>query len=147
MQFDAVLEKLLARHALRKTPLRLNLLAALKKRRVPARQGELLVQLQKKMPTVDRVSVYRNLNQLKNAGVIHEVDTNRYVLCEHECEVHAHILLFCERCRRHVEPHDHRQIESLFAALAPFRFFSLKAPVFLQGVCRECESPKSPKTL
>lgn len=133
-------DRLLLKHGLRRTPLRLNLLSALARKSQPVGQGEILALLEKKLPTVDRVSVYRNLRQLKTAGVIHEVHTNQYVLCGHECARHAHVLLFCELCHRFAEPTNHRHLESFFAAAESWRFFDSAKPVFLQGTCRTCTS-------
>lgn len=101
-------------------------------------QGELIEALSRQQDLVDRVSVYRNLGALKGAGVLHEVDNNSYVFCSHECEAHAHLLLFCQVCHRHEEIKDHARIETVMKALAGLRFFGETQPLFFKGVCLNC---------
>ena len=131
-------ESLLKKHALRKTPLKKEILAALLKSKTPLSQAELIGAVSGQLESVDRVSVYRNLNQLKEVGLVHEVDMNSYVCCSHECDEHPHLLFFCQRCHRHQEVKDHHQIDILMATLEKFQFFGEKQPLFLKGVCLNC---------
>lgn len=134
MRIDGVLEK----HGLKKTPLRRNILLAFAEAKTSLSQASLIEIISKELEAVDRVSIYRNLVHLKEAGVLHEVDANSYVFCFHECEEHAHLLLFCQKCHKHQEVKDHDRIESFMLALGSFRFFGKKQPVFLRGVCSSC---------
>ncbi len=133
-RIDHVLEK----HSLRKTPLRRSILLAFVEAKSALNQARLIEIISKDMDAVDRVSIYRNLAHLKAAGVLHEVDSNNYVFCSHECEDHAHLLLFCQRCHKHQEIKDHERIDGFLSALGGFRFFGKKQPVFLRGVCSGC---------
>ena len=130
---DQILEK----HELKKTALRKRLITAFMDAKGSMSQGDVIGALEKEQD-VDRVSVYRNLLQLKEAGVLHEIEANTYVFCSHECEQHAHLLLFCQSCHRHQEIKDHERIDHLMDTLKAFRFFSVNRPLFLRGVCAGC---------
>lgn len=133
-RIDRVLEK----HSLKKTTLRRNILLAFLDAKQSLSQASLIEAVSKNLDIVDRVSVHRNLAHLKEVGVLHEVDSNNYIFCSHECEDHAHLLLFCQKCRRHQEIKDHDRIDSFMSALGGLRFFGKKQPVFLRGVCSGC---------
>jgi Fur family zinc uptake transcriptional regulator len=134
IKIDRVLEK----HGLKKTALRRNILSAFSETRTSLSQADLIEILLKRFEAVDRVSIYRNLSHLKAAGVLHEVDTNHYVFCSHECEMHAHVLLYCQKCHKHQEVKDHDRIASFMPSLDRFKFFTKKQPIFLRGVCHSC---------
>jgi len=132
------IDKFLEKHVLKKTLLRRGILLALAEAQGPLTQAELIDRLSKNNLKIDRVSVYRNLSSLKDAGIIHEVDSNNYVFCSHECDAHAHLLLFCQRCYRHQEIKDHAKVSQFMQTLSGFRFFGKKQPLFLKGVCSGC---------
>lgn len=131
---DAVLEK----HGLKKTPLRRQILLTFIKTKGAITQAELINSMLSNTKSVDRVSIYRNLNQLKAAGVLHEVEVNNYVFCSHECSEHAHLLLFCQKCHRHQEIKNHSRIEDFMSTLSEFKFFGKQQPIFLKGICSLC---------
>ena len=133
-QINLVLEK----HGLKKTALRRSILSAFVAAKAPLSQAALIEALSRNQDGVDRVSVYRNLIHLKEAGVLHEVDSNNYVFCSHECESHAHLLLFCQKCHKHQEIKDHGRITQFMSAIGGFRFFGKEQPIFLRGVCSGC---------
>jgi len=133
-RIDRVLEK----HGLKKTGLRRGILLAFAEAKSSLTQAELIETVSKESGPVDRVSVYRNLTHLKESGVLHEVDSNNYVFCSHECDDHAHLLLFCQKCHKHQEIKDHDRIGSFMSSLGVLRFFGKKQPIFLRGVCAGC---------
>jgi Fur family zinc uptake transcriptional regulator len=134
----ARIDHVLETHSLKKTPLRRSILLAFTEAKTSLTQAELIEIISKDLSVVDRVSIYRNLAHLKDAGVLHEVDANNYVFCSHECEEHAHLLLFCQTCHKHQEVKDHDRISNFMSALGNFRFFGKKQPIFLRGVCTSC---------
>lgn len=133
-KIDEVLEKF----GLKKTLLRRSILTVLATAKKPLTQAEIISALAHKGAKIDRVSVYRNLINLRDARVLHEVDANNYVFCFHECEDHAHLLLFCQTCNKHQEIKEHDRIDSFLKALGGFRFFGKEQPIFLRGVCESC---------
>lgn len=131
----------LLEHAeLKKTSLRTELLQLLIESKTPKSQVEIIQALSKKMTSVDRVTIYRNLKQLKDKGLVHEVDVNQYIFCEHDCDQHAHLLLFCTQCQKHEEIRDHKKINVFMKGLKEFSFFSSENPISLRGTCLSCQS-------
>lgn len=137
-RIDRVLEK----HDLKKTALRRCILLAFAEAKATLSQADLIEMVAKHLDAVDRVSIYRNLGHLKDAGVLHEVDANNYVFCSHECEDHGHLLLYCQKCHKHQEIKDHDRINKFMVELGGFRFFGKKQPIFLKGVCSTCAPRK-----
>lgn len=135
-------DQVLKRHSLKKTALRRSILLAFLKAKGPLTQADLIETLSDLIATFDRVSVYRNLAHLKEAGILHELETNKYVFCSHECDSHGHLLLYCLRCQKHQEITDHPSIAQLMTAVGRFGFFSKGRSLFLKGVCSSC-SPRS----
>lgn len=133
-------EQLLNRFSLKKTDLRINLIELFLKERRSFSQAEIIEDLEKRNGAVDRVSIYRNLNQLKTAGIVHEIESNKYVSCSHDCEKHAHVLLYCQSCEKHNEIKDHEKLTTFFKAMGGFQFLSPNRAVFLKGVCQSCAS-------
>jgi Fur family ferric uptake transcriptional regulator len=131
-------EHLLARLLIKKTALRIQLVSLLLKEKKAFSQGDLIQELEKELGPVDRVSIYRNLNQLKRAGIIHEIESNKYVSCSHDCETHAHVLLYCEVCEKHNEIQDHKKLNLLFKAIGNLKFLSPNRALFLKGICEKC---------
>lgn len=132
-------DSLLSRLELKKTSLRRLILNEFSRKSKALSQGELLSNLQKSGAKIDRVSVYRNLNQLKNLGAIHEIDANQYVLCDHECQSHPHLILVCETCHTHVEVKDHKLVDETLKNLRRYRFFGTQRTVALKGACQNCD--------
>lgn len=135
-KIDSVLEQ----HSLKKTPLRRSILLAFVEARISLSQADLIEAISKDQEQVDRVSIYRNLVHLKDAGVVHEVDANNYVFCSHDCDSHGHLLLFCQQCHRYQEITDHGQIHAVNDVLGKFKFFGMDEPIFLRGVCLQCST-------
>jgi Fe2+ or Zn2+ uptake regulation protein len=133
-------EQILNRFSLKKTDLRIHLIGLFLKERKSFSQAEIIEELEKEAGSVDRVSIYRNLNQLKIAGIVHEIENNKYVSCSHDCEKHAHVLLYCQSCEKHNEVKDHDKLNSFFKAMGGFQFLSANRAVFLKGICQSCAS-------
>ncbi len=124
----------------KKTELRLRILEVFRRSKGVLTQGELIEKLEKNNPSVDRVSIYRNLNQFKNVGIVHELENNFYVSCSHDCRKHPHLLLFCQSCKTHREAKDHLKIENLLKQLRELNFFGSSYPLMMKGTCEECST-------
>lgn len=131
-------EQILSRFSLKKTDLRIQLVDIFLKEKKSFSQAEIIEALEKKYGLVDRVSIYRNLNQLKFAGIIHEIEINKYVSCSHDCEKHSHVLLYCQGCQKHSEVKNHEQLNNFFKVINGFQFLSANKNIFLKGVCQAC---------
>jgi Fe2+ or Zn2+ uptake regulation protein len=137
-------EQFLDKFGLKKTDLRLAMLTAITENNGPFSQADLIIALEKKMKSIDRVSIYRNLNQLKAVGIIHEVESNNYVCCLHDCDKHPHVLLYCQGCNKHSEISNHEKVKNFLQAIAEFNFFSQSMPLSMKGLCNSCSGKSVP---
>lgn len=88
--------------------------------------------------------VYRALDFLIEAGIVHRLESTRsFILCElgeHAAAPHAGQLLICRSCGR-VEEADDARVRAAAARLAEARGFRVDArAVELTGLCRRCRS-------
>ncbi len=133
-------EEILLRFDLKKTNLRLRLIQLFLTEERTFSQAEIISELEGKNKSVDRVSIYRNLNQLRAAGIVHELETNKYACCSHSCDQHAHVVLYCQTCEKHSELKDHQKLNKFFKAMGALNFLSANRAVFLKGICQTCAS-------
>lgn len=133
-----IAEQTLKKHQLKLTELRVHLIDIFIKSKNSLTQAQIIEKLTARKISCDRVSIYRNLIQIKKVGLIHEVYENSYIYCSHECSSHPHILLFCDSCQNHEEITDHKKIQTFLTALGQFHFFNKTKPLFLKGVCDSC---------
>lgn len=133
-QIDLLLEQ----HKIKKTEIRRAIVTYLSQSSAPKSQAEILLQLERTMDSVDRVSVYRNLQTLRKAELIHEIHANAYIFCFHPCSEHAHVLLLCQTCHNHSEVKDHQLIRDLSQNKIISGFFDKTSPLFIRGTCKNC---------
>ncbi len=133
-------DDILSEAGLSRTELRLSLIAIFSKWKKPHSQKDLLDALRRSGTAgVDRVSVYRNLHQFIEAGLIHEVATNSYVSCQHlSPEDDSHVVLFCQKCEKHEEVCEESDRSFLDRLLGKSSFFGSASPLLISGVCRGC---------
>ncbi|MCX7675408.1 MAG: transcriptional repressor, partial [Bdellovibrionaceae bacterium] len=93
--------------------------------------------LSKRLPKVDRVSLYRTLRLFEELRWIHKVDDGRYMFCRHRCERHAHWMLSCDSCGQVRELTDHSVIEAFGPWLKKLGF-SERHNGLITGVCESC---------
>lgn len=125
----------LALHGLKKTAVREQILNVFLRSAKPLQQADVLERLDGE---ADRISVYRNLKQFVELGLLHEVEPNAYIFCHHECSTHPHVLLFCIGCKSHKEIEQHQQIDSFLGALKKLHFFGNNQPISIRGLCAAC---------
>lgn len=135
---------ILERFSLKKTETRKKIISAFLTSKNSLSQADLLETLALHGENPDRVSIYRNLNQMKTTGLIHEVDFNQYIACTHDCAEHPHLLLFCTNCQKHQEIKDHKKLNDLLRPLQELNFFSLQTPLSIRGICTSCKTKKIP---
>ncbi len=135
-QIDDILE----RFSLKKTTTRRKIISAFVSSKNTLSQADVLLALADQGESPDRVSIYRNLNQMKAAGLIHEVDSNQYIACTHECLEHPHLLLFCTNCQKHQEIKDHHKVDHILKTMKALHFFSNQMPLSIRGTCTKCSA-------
>ncbi len=95
-------KKLLNNRELRATTPRLNLLNKMQEYKTAMPYSA----IQESLKSLDRVTLYRTLESLKEKGIIHKAYQERnevyYAICGHQCHEnqhnHDHIHFKCERC-------------------------------------------------
>lgn len=95
-------EELLKRHNIRITTMRKDILDIFLECDKAMSHHDIELQLE----DCDRITLYRNLKNFQEKGIIHKAidgtNTPKYALCEHECDEHHHhdnhVHFHCERC-------------------------------------------------
>lgn len=130
----------------RLTPKRENVLRLMERNEQPESAYELADRYKQTYgENLSAMSVYRILNVLIDAGLVHKLEcNNQYVLCSHITCQHEHQqaqFLICDRCHKAEEvgisPSLMRQLTSSVAN-SGFKIKNLQLE--LHGVCRECQT-------
>lgn len=142
--------KLLAQFCSKKnitlTPLRQDILKIIYSDKSPLGAYDILNKLKKKRPNAEPPTVYRVLEFLMEAKLIHRIESqNTYVVCSHLAEssqLHLAILLFCKKCRNSFEFEDKNIVQSL-KKLAVKNSLEIDSSVIeIQGTCKKCLASK-----
>ena len=142
MSDDGLIERLLKRSKLRRTPVRAGVLEVLSKAARPLGAVEVLEKLP---PHTDAVTVYRTLNTFTKKSVVHRVRGEdriwRYALGDpRETAAHQHPHFVCEECGK-VECLKEAEIpEGFVKSLGVGARYSIRYPeVVLHGICPRCQ--------
>ncbi len=86
-------------------------------------------------------TVYRALDFLISAGLIHKVESmNAYLGCAHADKAHKGYFLICDQCHNVME-FDYQDIHSALIEKAQSHGFSLRAETIeLTGLCEACQT-------
>jgi Fur family zinc uptake transcriptional regulator len=135
----AAAEDTCRRQGLRLTPIRRRVLELVWQNHQPVGAYDLLEQLSREGKRAMPPTVYRALDFLVSAGLVHRLSTlNAYVGCSHPDHAHQGQFLICRDCRTVVEmesPNIGRSLQSEAAALG---FRVQVQNVELTGLCPEC---------
>lgn len=149
---DAALKAQLRGAGLRVTGIRLSIMRALGGSRVALDANALADRLAGAGEHADRVTVYRTLNTLVDAGIAHRIDPGdrifRYSLTDHaRCteghHEHEHPHMVCDRCGE-VECIEDAEViirpraSTATASRPPRKFRITQQSVLLHGVCEKC---------
>ncbi len=92
-------ERLCAQAGVRLTPLRRRVLDLVARAGGPVKAYDLLSQIDRSRTNAKPPTVYRALDFLMEAGLVHKVEAlNAYVACPQAGHGHAAVLYVCERC-------------------------------------------------
>lgn len=133
---------------LRVTSARLDVLRVLHDSPLPMTAHEILEAAEKSGAT-DRVTVYRTLNSLVEAGIAHKVDPGdrvwRYGLLAADHRQHAHFV--CDACGTIRCLEEAMITVSMKGKPSADRFKVTQQDVYLHGTCEDCldEEPKAKK--
>lgn len=124
------------------TELRKDILSILYRKKKPMGAYEILAALKKKRPNAEPPTVYRVLEFLVDAKLVHRVESqNSYVCCSSllkEKSQHKAILLYCKKCHQSFEFED----KSIFISIDTFakkhKLDIDDALIEIKGVCESC---------
>jgi len=127
------------------TPLRRQVYALIAAEHTPVGAYDLLDQLKKQRANAAPVTIYRALDFLLEAGLIHRIDAlQAYAACEvhghgeHESAEHGGLVLVCSRCKQLTEFEDatlERQIER---TALEHGFQVAHHLIEIRGLCNRC---------
>ncbi len=131
-------ENILKKHQLRKTQIRLDVLSLF----LSNNQAMSHAQLESKVGSIDRVTLYRTLKTFEEKGIIHKAidgtDTMRYALCHGECEEHHHEdhhpHFHCDNCGKTLCL-DQIEVPNIHL---PKGFSQSSSHLIIKGICEVC---------
>jgi Fur family ferric uptake transcriptional regulator len=98
------------------------------------------LEIDQRLPSVGRATVYRTLEQLEQLDLVHRVDVGGEVVAferNNPGEHHHHIV--CVRCGRLIPFEDGRLERAIHAVGEEAEFEIVSHDVLLRGVCPDCQ--------
>lgn len=138
----AVAEAICAQRGLRFTPIRRRVLELVWGSHKPIGAYDLLARLGDDARAAAPPTVYRALDFLVEAGLVHRLDSlNAFIGCPDPADRHAGQFLICRECRSVTELGD-TDIEALVEAKASSEgFTAIRQMLEIEGLCERCQSP------
>ena len=132
-------EAVCTRQGLRLTPLRRRVLELVWSCHAPIKAYDVLQQLQRERPRAAPPTVYRALEFLLNAGLVHRIESlNAYVGCGGVDEPHAGQFLICCQCGAVAEIDDPKIARALSRTAAELDFKVARQTIEIEGLCPLC---------
>jgi len=132
-------ERLCAERGLSFTPLRREIFELVCHHNHSVGAYELLDELRAVRTNAAPVTVYRALEFLLAAGLVHRVAAlNAYTACHGHEAGHGGLLLVCGNCANVVELEDEQIERRIAEAARDLRFETAPDPVEVRGICNEC---------
>lgn len=100
-------------------------------------------EIEKKLPILDRITLYRTLKSFEEVGIIHHIvdisGKSKYALCSDDCSTHQHedyhAHFFCKQCQKTICLDD-VQIPAL---QLPQNYILEDKQLALSGICGACK--------
>jgi len=138
-QLLADADRVCAEKGLAFTPLRREVFELVCRHPNPVGAYELLDELKSVRESAAPVTVYRALDFLVSAGLVHRVAAlNAFTACHGHAPGHGGLLLICGNCSNVVELEDERVARAIELCAGEARFAAAPEPVEVRGLCREC---------
>lgn len=134
-------ERICEEQQLQLTPIRRRVFELILERHAPIGAYDILASLKKGEGALAPVTVYRALEFLLAAGLIHRIDAlNAYVACESPHSTHIGQFLICRDCQRVMELDDD-SISQLVAKRARAAGFTAEMDdIEIKGICDACRT-------
>ena len=124
---------------LRLTNIRRQVLELVWSSHAPIKAYELLEQLHQQNPKAAPPTVYRALEFLQNAGLVHRLESlNAYLGCGKPGEPHLGQFLICETCGSVAEINEPKITQLLNEQAAQLGFETQQQVVEITGLCPQC---------
>lgn len=133
-------EKICDTRELQFTPIRRRVLELVWQRHAPVGAYDILSALKKSEGALAPPTVYRALEFLLEAGLIHRIDAlNAFIACEHPDELHTGQFLVCRNCSRVAELDDPAITRLLAQKAKESGFISDSQSIEIKGLCTHCQ--------
>jgi Fur family transcriptional regulator, zinc uptake regulator len=124
------------------TPIRRRVLEIVWRQHEPIGAYDILAELAKEGGNPAPQTVYRALEFLQGAGLVHRLDTlNAFLGCDRPEDAHSGQFLVCSRCRRVAEIEDSVVNRTLRERARSLGFCLDASPVEIKAVCAQCAAP------
>ncbi len=135
----AAAESVCAERGLNLTPIRRRVLEIVWRQHEPIGAYDILAQLTTGTRKAAPPTVYRALEFLIDAGLVHRIDSlNAFKGCDAPQQVHASNFLVCRNCHRVEEINDRALEKALAERMKSAGFAPEGASLEIKGVCRDC---------
>ncbi len=133
-------EKICTERNLQFTPIRRRVLELVWSRHAPIGAYDILNALKKGEGASAPPTVYRALDFLLDAGLIHRIDAlSAFMACEHPDQAHSGQFLVCRNCSRATEIHDPAIGHLLGQKATESGFIADSQSVEIKGLCTDCQ--------
>ena len=123
------------------TPLRRQVYALIAAERTPVGAYDLLDRLKTEKANAAPVTVYRALDFLLEAGLIHRIDAlQAYSVCEAGATDHGGMLLVCDNCKSVTEFENARLEHQIAETALAHKFHIANHLIEIRGLCSHCEA-------
>lgn len=134
-------EKLCKQEQLQLTPIRRRVLELILQRHAPIGAYDILGALKKGEGALAPPTVYRALEFLLGAGLIHRIDTlNAFVACESPDHAHAGQFFICSQCQRVTELSDSAILQLAGKKARSVGFSTNMSGIEIKGTCASCQN-------
>lgn len=124
------------------TALRKDVLSILLSKQVPMGAYDILEKLKKKRPNAEPPTVYRVLDFLADAKLVHRIESqNAYVCCTQLGNIlseHKAVLLFCKQCQQSFEVRENDILLAIKKIAKKHAFAVDDALIEMKGICQTC---------
>jgi Fur family transcriptional regulator, zinc uptake regulator len=132
-------EEICAARGLKLTPVRQRVLEIVWRSHEPIGAYDILAELAKERDKAAPPTVYRALEFLMEAGLVHRIDSlNAFVGCDAPRREHVGQFLVCRQCHRVVEIDDAALQRALADRCRAAGFHVEPAPLEIKGLCNDC---------
>jgi Fur family transcriptional regulator, peroxide stress response regulator len=92
--------------------------------------------VKKSLPNISLGTVYRNLNQMSEDGLIHRLEVNGEYRFDADLDYHVHCI--CKECNKIIDIHDEDITLSALNGFSCPKFKADDVTILYSGICKSC---------